>query len=78
MGLTDPLLVAMAPYAALLLGLVVGSFLNVVILRLPRHMRAELAEACAELRSEQAEPVANGTNSRQGARQTAPTIRLGQ
>jgi len=49
----------MAPFAALLLGLVVGSFLNVVILRLPRHMRAELAEACADLRNEAAEPVAN-------------------
>lgn len=55
----NPVLVAMAPYAALLLGLVVGSFLNVVILRLPRHMRAELAEACAELRDETAEPVPN-------------------
>ncbi|RMG34004.1 MAG: prepilin peptidase [Gammaproteobacteria bacterium] len=35
--------------AALLLGLVVGSFLNVVILRLPRRMQAEFAAACAEL-----------------------------
>ncbi|MGB5254257.1 MAG: A24 family peptidase [Sedimenticolaceae bacterium] len=47
----------MAPYAALLLGLVVGSFLNVVILRLPRRMQAELAEACADLRDEPSEPL---------------------
>jgi len=56
---TDPILAGLAPYAALLLGLVVGSFLNVVILRLPRRMQAELAEACAELRGEQAEPLPN-------------------
>ena len=55
----DPVVAAMAPFAALLLGLVVGSFLNVVILRLPRHMHAELAEACADLRNETTEPVAN-------------------
>lgn len=48
-----------APFGALLLGLIVGSFLNVVILRLPRRMHAELAEACADLRDEQAEPVPN-------------------
>ena len=59
MQVPDPVVAAMAPFAALLLGLVVGSFLNVVILRLPRHMRAELAEACADLRNEAAEPVAN-------------------
>ena len=47
----------MAPYAALLLGLLVGSFLNVVILRLPRRMQAELAEACADLRDEPSEPL---------------------
>ena len=59
MAVTDPVLVAMAPYAALLLGLVIGSFLNVLILRLPRHMRAELAEACADLRDETLEPLPN-------------------
>ncbi len=59
MPTVDPVVGAMAPFAALLLGLVVGSFLNVVILRLPRHMRAELAEACADLRDETTEPVAN-------------------
>jgi leader peptidase (prepilin peptidase)/N-methyltransferase len=42
-----------------LLGLVIGSFLNVVILRLPRRMQAELAEACADLRGEHAEPLPN-------------------
>ena len=40
---------ALAPLGALLLGLVVGSFLNVLILRLPRRMQAELGQACAEL-----------------------------
>ena len=42
---------------ALLLGLIVGSFLNVVILRLPKRMRAELAEACADMRGEDSEPL---------------------
>ncbi|MCB1788641.1 MAG: prepilin peptidase [Gammaproteobacteria bacterium] len=55
----EPVAGALTPFAALLLGLVVGSFLNVVILRLPRHLHAELAGACAELRGEQAEPVQN-------------------
>jgi len=54
---SDPALAAMAPYAALVLGLVVGSFLNVVILRLPRRMHAELAASCAEMRGEQVEPL---------------------
>ena len=54
----DPVVAtALAPYAALLLGLVVGSFLNVVILRLPRRMQAELAEACADLNGEAVEPL---------------------
>lgn len=57
--MADPIVGGLAPYAALLLGLVVGSFLNVVILRLPRRMQAELAEACTELRGEQAEPLPN-------------------
>ena len=55
----EPVAGALTPFAALLLGLVVGSFLSVVILRLPRHLHAELAGACAELRGEQAEPVQN-------------------
>jgi len=46
----DPSLSMLAPLAALLFGLVIGSFLNVVILRLPQRMHAELAEACNELR----------------------------
>jgi len=48
-----------APFGALLLGLVIGSFLNVVILRLPRRMQAELSEACADLRGEPSEPLPN-------------------
>ena len=57
--MADPAIAAIAPYAALLLGLIVGSFLNVVILRLPDHMRAELAEACADLQDQPYEPAAN-------------------
>src|SRR5262245_28985072 len=37
------------PWVALVLGLCVGSFLNVVIHRLPRMMEREWAEQCAEL-----------------------------
>lgn len=47
----------LAPYAGLLLGLIIGSFLNVVILRLPQRMQAELTEACADQRGEQSEPL---------------------
>jgi len=47
----------LAPYAGLLLGLIIGSFLNVVILRLPRRMQAELTEACTDQRGEQSEPL---------------------
>ena len=48
---------AVAPFAAALLGLVIGSFLNVLILRLPKRMQAELGEACAEQRGESVEPI---------------------
>lgn len=47
----------LAPFAGLLLGLIIGSFLNVVILRLPQRMQAELNEACADQRGEQGEPL---------------------
>lgn len=40
--------------AALLLGLLVGSFLNVVIHRLPRMLERDWREQCAELRGEPA------------------------
>jgi leader peptidase (prepilin peptidase)/N-methyltransferase len=54
----DPAVVdPVAPFGALLLGLVVGSFLNVVILRLPQRMRDEMALACAEQRGETVEPL---------------------
>ncbi len=36
-----------------ILGLMVGSFLNVVIFRLPLRMEAELAQACAEHRAQE-------------------------
>ena len=53
------LVAEVAPYVGLLLGLIIGSFLNVVILRLPQRMQAELSEACADQRGEQAEPLPN-------------------
>lgn len=41
-----------------LFGLIIGSFLNVVILHLPRRMHAEFSDACAELEGrEPTEPV---------------------
>ena len=50
-------LAPMAPFGALLLGLVIGSFLNVVILRLPQRMQAELREACADQAGREVEPL---------------------
>ena len=55
----------MAPYSdpliftalCTLLGLLVGSFLNVVIHRLPKMMEREWQEQCAELRGETAPPA---------------------
>jgi leader peptidase (prepilin peptidase)/N-methyltransferase len=46
---------------AALLGLLIGSFLNVVIHRLPKMMAAEWADQCAELRGETA-PVSPAYN----------------
>ena len=58
--MTDPAAVsAIAPFGALLLGLVIGSFLNVLILRLPKRMQAELREACAEQHGDPIEPLPN-------------------
>lgn len=45
----------------LILGLMLGSFLNVVILRLPRRMQSELEEACAEHNGRES---INGLNNR--------------
>lgn len=50
---------AVFPWIALAIGLAVGSFLNVVIHRLPKMMEREWAAQCAELRGEpvpEAEP----------------------
>jgi leader peptidase (prepilin peptidase)/N-methyltransferase len=47
---------AVFPWAALVLGLCVGSFLNVVIHRLPVMMERDWAAQCAELRGEPVEP----------------------
>ncbi len=49
--LTQP---AIFPFVAGLLGLLVGSFLNVVIHRLPKMMEREWQAQCAELRGEEA------------------------
>ena len=49
LALTSPTLF---PWAALALGLCVGSFLNVVIYRLPKIMEREWTAQCAELRGE--------------------------
>jgi leader peptidase (prepilin peptidase)/N-methyltransferase len=43
--------------AAVLFGLMIGSFLNVVIHRLPRMMERDWATQCAELRGETAAPT---------------------
>ncbi|WP_295408327.1 A24 family peptidase [uncultured Thiocystis sp.] len=47
----NPVLLAVV---AILFGLIVGSFLNVVILRLPRIMEADWARDCAELAADRA------------------------
>jgi leader peptidase (prepilin peptidase)/N-methyltransferase len=51
---------AVVPWVALVLGLCVGSFLNVVIHRLPRMMEREWREQCAELAGAPAAPTAEG------------------
>ena len=48
-SLTDP---AIFPWLALVIGLCVGSFLNVVIYRLPKIMEHDWEVQCAELRGE--------------------------
>ncbi len=48
---------AVAPAAAALLGLLAGSFLNVVIHRLPRMLERGWVEQCAELRGEAPPPA---------------------
>ncbi len=52
--LTDPLA---ATIAALIIGLCVGSFLNVVIHRVPKMLERGWEEQCAELRGETAAPA---------------------
>ncbi len=46
--------------SALVLGLILGSFLNVVILRLPRIMEAQWRRECAELAGEESVADASG------------------
>jgi len=47
---------AVLPWVALALGLCIGSFLNVVIHRLPKMMEREWREQCAELATSTGEP----------------------
>jgi leader peptidase (prepilin peptidase)/N-methyltransferase len=47
---------AVLPWVALVLGLCIGSFLNVVIHRLPKMMEREWREQCAELAASAGEP----------------------
>ena len=49
-SLTHP---AIFPWLALVIGLMVGSFLNVVIYRLPKIMERDWQAQCAELRGEE-------------------------
>jgi leader peptidase (prepilin peptidase)/N-methyltransferase len=51
---------AVLPWVALVLGLCIGSFLNVVIHRLPKMMEREWREQCAELPAKPAAPAAQG------------------
>src|SRR5512134_3125402 len=48
---------AFLPWVALVLGLCVGSFLNVVIHRLPKMLERGWAEQCAELAGREPEPA---------------------
>ena len=52
-SLTHP---AVFPWFALVIGLMVGSFLNVVIYRLPKIMERDWQQQCAELRGEELPP----------------------
>ena len=63
--------------AAGVLGLLVGSFLNVVIYRLPQMLERQWAEECAQLQGKPAEeaPVFNLTRPRSRCRQCGHLIR---
>lgn len=54
---------------ALLLGLVIGSFLNVVIYRLPKMMEAEWRAQCAELCAEPCEESCDKAEDSSGAKE---------
>jgi leader peptidase (prepilin peptidase)/N-methyltransferase len=51
---------AVLPWVALALGLCIGSFLNVVVHRLPKMMEREWREQCAELAGAPAAPAPQG------------------
>src|SRR5437016_13799014 len=52
---------AVLPWVALALGLCIGSFLNVVIHRLPKMMEREWRAECAELAGQEQEPAKEET-----------------
>jgi len=52
---------AVLPWVALAFGLCIGSFLNVVIHRLPKMMEREWREQCAELEGQQPVPAPAGS-----------------
>jgi leader peptidase (prepilin peptidase)/N-methyltransferase len=60
--------------AVIALGLVMGSFLNVVIVRLPRIMEAEWRQECAELSAEDIAPLSGtqGPQAEPAARRAEP------
>jgi len=61
--------------AVIALGLIMGSFLNVVIVRLPRIMEAEWRHECAELSAEDIAPLsgAQGPEAEPAAPRAEPT-----
>jgi leader peptidase (prepilin peptidase)/N-methyltransferase len=67
---------AVFPWVCLLMGLAVGSFLNVVIHRLPKMMERGWREECAELLNEAAKPYGSPAPSPQPQPETSGTYNL--
>jgi leader peptidase (prepilin peptidase)/N-methyltransferase len=67
---------AVFPWVCLLMGLAVGSFLNVVIHRLPKMMERGWREECAELLNEAGKPYGSPAPSPQAKPETSVTYNL--